>query len=143
MQVTEVGCVRGSTARHVPVGWTVERDYAVAMAEEREQAIEEILSSARSTRSPLPRWVWVLAGVVGVGCAIAFVVAMLTGGEASSSSTGSSGPPVSRGAGGMGFGAGLALGAGLGIAIGFAIARQGARRSEPQVSRDHSSRKSP
>lgn len=112
------------------------------MAENREQAIEEIVSAARSSRPATPRWLWWLAGIIGLGCAVAFVVAMITGGDVSSSpapGTGSSGPTISTGTGGLGFGAGLALGVGLGIAIGFAIARQGER----QVVRDHSSRNKP
>ncbi len=101
------------------------------MAEDREQAIEEIVQSARAVRPRTPRWLWLAGGVLGLAGAIAFVI-VLTG-QGDSTSTPATGPAEIRS--GRGFGAGLALGVGLGIAIGFVIARQ--------LVRDHSSRSNP
>ena len=103
------------------------------MAEDREQAIEDIIQRARQVRARTPRWLWIVAGVLGGGCAIAFVVLLVGAGDATAPQAGAPVPvPV---AGGSGFGAGLALGVGVGIVIGFAIARQ--------LVRDHSSRSKP
>ncbi len=101
------------------------------VAEDREQAIEDIVQRARQVRARTPRWLWIVAGVLGGGCAIAFVVVLVGAGDATAPQAGSP-VPVSSG---RGFGTGLALGVGLGIAIGFAIARQ--------LVRDHSSRSKP
>ena len=100
------------------------------MTEDREHAIDEIARSARQVRPRTPRWLWLLAVAIGLGCAIAFVVVLVSDGEAGGPAVG--GPPES---GGMGFGAGLALGVGIGTAVGFAVARQ--------LVRDHSSRSKP
>ena len=75
-------------------------------------------------------WLWLLAGGLGIGCAIAFVIVLLSDGDPGGPATGA--PPATSG---MGFGAGLALGVGIGIAVGFAVARQ--------LVRDHSSRSNP
>ena len=101
------------------------------MAEDNEQAIAAIVAAARRTRPATPRWLWILAGVIGLGCAVAFLVVMLRTGEAPSTS----GLAVSSRPTGLGFGAGLAIGAAIGLAIGVAIARQ--------LVRDHSSRSKP
>jgi len=101
------------------------------VADDREQAIEEIVQRARRVRMRTPRWLWIVAGLLGVGCTIAFVIVLVSTGDAPGPQAGSPDPTSS----GRGFGAGLALGVGLGIAIGFAIARQAVR--------DHSSRSKP
>jgi len=101
------------------------------VAEDREQAIEDIIQRARQVRARTPRWLWIVAGVLGGGCAIAFVVLLVGAGDATAPQA-TAPVPV---AGGSGFGAGLALGVGVGIVIGFAIARQ--------LVRDHSSRSKP
>lgn len=101
------------------------------MAEDREQAIEEIVQSARAVRPRTPRWLWLAGGVLGLAGAIAFVMMLMGQGDATSAPA--TGPAeISSG---RGFGAGLALGIGVGIAIGFAIGRQ--------LVRDHSSRSKP
>ena len=100
------------------------------MTDDREHAIDEIVQSARHVRPRTPRWLWLCAGGVGIGCAIAFVIVLLSDGDPGGPATGA--PPATNG---MGFGAGLALGVGIGIAVGFAVARQ--------LVRDHSSRSNP
>ena len=102
-----------------------------AVADDREHAIEEIVESARQVRPRTPRWLWVVAAILGIGCAIAFVIVLLSDGDPTASTTASPDPARS----GSGFGAGLALGVGIGIAVGYAIARQ--------LVRDHSSRSKP
>jgi hypothetical protein len=99
------------------------------MSEQREQAIEAIIEAARRTRTPTPRWLWILAAVIGIGCAAAFVIALVSGGDGTSHP-----PPAARGNTGVGFASGIAIGLAAGIAIGYAIARQ---------VRDHSSRSKP
>jgi len=101
------------------------------VAEDREQAIEEIVQGARAMRPRTPRWLWLAGGVLGLAGAIAFVIILVGQGDA----TPAPGAGPADVEGGRGFGAGLALGVGLGIAIGFAVARQ--------LLRDHSSRNSP
>ena len=105
------------------------------MAEDREQAIEQIVERARAVRPRTPRWLWLAGGVLGLAGAIAFVIVLVGQGDSTSAPT--TGPAeISSG---RGFGAGLALGVGLGISIGFVIARQLGR----QLVRDHSSRSKP
>lgn len=84
-----------------------------------ERQAEALVASARQARPSTPRWLWVLAAIVGVGCTIAFVLAMLAaGGEAPMGPPQVAVPPTS------GFMAGLAIGIGIGIAVGLVIARQ-------------------
>jgi len=98
--------------------------------DDKQRAIDAVLASSRK-RPSSPRWLWATALLIGLGCAVAFIVAMARGGDATSS-TGTPAPTS-----GSGFPAGLALGVGVGIAIGwFAARRQSADAS-------HSSRKSP
>ena len=101
------------------------------MADDREHAIEEIVQSARQVRPRTPRWLWIVAGILGVAGAIAFVIVLVSEGDPAGPSTTSPGPAAS----GSGFGAGLALGVGIGIVVGYGIARQ--------LVRDHSSRSKP
>jgi hypothetical protein len=94
----------------------------------READIEAILAHGRRTRKRTPRWLWLLAGAVGVVCAVGFAIAMLGADEPVR-------PAVERRpASGGGLGIGLLIGACVGIVIGFSIARQRA---------DHSSRNTP
>lgn len=74
---------------------------------------------------------WILALVLGVGCATSFVVAMLTTPEHSSNTA-----PIREPGSNRGFGVGLVLGLGAGIAIGFAVRGR-------QVEAAHSSRNKP
>jgi hypothetical protein len=101
------------------------------VAEDREQAIEQIVDSARQARPRTPRWLWVAAGLLGLACAMAFVIVVVSDPDPS----GPSAPSPDPASGGRGFGTGLVLGVGAGIAIGFVAGRQRVR--------DHSSRKSP
>ena len=101
------------------------------MADDREQAIEQIVQSARQVRPRTPRWLWIFAGILGVAGAIAFVIVLVSEGDPTGPSPASPDPAGS----GSGFGAGLALGVGIGIAVGYAVARQ--------LVRDHSSRSKP
>ena len=64
-----------------------------------------------------PRWVWIVALVVGGICTAAFVAMWLVPAEPSAP-----GPTPSTSSG-LGFGAGMLVGVAAGIAIGFAIAR--------------------
>jgi hypothetical protein len=122
-QVRDVVCLALGSAMHVP--WQTGQ-----VADDRQHAIDEIVQSARQVRPRTPRWLWLLAGVLGLGCAIAFVIVLVSDGDPGGPTAGA--PPATNG---MGFGAGLALGVGIGIAVGFAIARQ--------LVRDHSSRNNP
>lgn len=94
-----------------------------------EDAIAAIAATARQVRKPTPRWLWIVAGVLGVGGLVAFAVVMFGASD-------TSGPAADVGGAraGGGFGAGLVVGLVAGIAIGVAIARQRAA---------HSSRSSP
>lgn len=98
---------------------------------DREDAVAEIADAAKRTRTRAPRWLWILAAVVGVGFTTLFAIAMVSSGDATSTTPP---PPPLRETGGHGFGAGVVVGLVAGIAIGFAIARQVAA---------HSSRKRP
>ncbi len=108
-------------ARHVP-------------DDDRERAIAAVVAPSRP-RASSPRWLWALALLIGAGCAVAFVVAMVRGGDASS---GASAPATT---GGSGFPAGLGLGVGVGIAIGYFAARRAQPPADAAAS--HSSRKRP
>jgi hypothetical protein len=93
----------------------------------RDDDIEAILEHGRRTRKPTPRWLWLVAALVGGGLAIAFAIVLLAAEPA--------GPTVEqRPASGGGLGIGLLIGVCVGIVIGFSIARQRA---------DHSSRNKP
>lgn len=89
-----------------------------------------ITRDARAARPRPSRSVWILAAVVGVACAIAFVI-VLVAEPAPTAATRPAAVVDSRG----GFAAGLVVGGVAGVALGYAIARQRAGR--------HSSRKSP
>jgi|GEM_PF-3145511 len=94
----------------------------------RDDDIEAILEHGRRTRKPTPRWLWLVAALVGGGLAVAFAIVLLGAGEPA-------GPTVEpRPASGGGLGIGLLIGVCVGIVIGFSIARQRA---------DHSSRNNP
>ena len=98
--------------------------------DERERAIEAIVASSKH-RPRSPRWLWSVALVLGVGCAIAFAVALLRGGDGAAS------PSTHPATSGGGLTTGVVLGVGVGIAIGwFARGRQSAGA-------DHSSRNRP
>lgn len=114
--------------------------YEQIVADETEDAIAAIAATAKQVRKPTPRWVWIFAGVLGIGCAIAFAVLMLASGDTSGPSASTVAAPTSRG-----FGAGLIIGLVAGIGIGIAIAqRSGATRGAAQRQRAvHSSRSRP
>ncbi|CAN5891843.1 hypothetical protein BH11MYX3_BH11MYX3_12210 [soil metagenome] len=86
---------------------------------DREHEIEAVLASSRQ-RPSSPRWLWIVAVVIGLACAAAFVIALVRGGDAPSI-TGA--PPVA-GSGRFGFPTGLVLGIGIGIAVGWFAARR-------------------
>lgn len=95
---------------------------------DRDRAIAAIVDEARKTRRRPSRALWIAALLVGVACAIAFVMLMLADEAPSPVAK----PTAESGSQGRGFTAGLVVGGVLGIAVGFAIARQ-----------RHSSRNSP
>ena len=88
------------------------------MADETEDAIAAIAATAKQVRRPTPRWVWMVAGVLGVGGAVAFAVLMLAPADPSGPAASTIAAPASRG-----FGAGLIIGLVAGIAIGIAVAQ--------------------
>ena len=92
-----------------------------------EAQIDAIVEVGRRTRQGWPRWLWILAAIVGVICATGFAVVMLADARPADH------PVARRSESGAGLGTGLVLGAVVGVVIGFAIARQ---------RRDHSSRNS-
>jgi len=92
-----------------------------------EQVLGTIVAGAKQERARWPRWLWIVAGILGGVCAIALVVAVL----ATPAASGSGVAPREPSAGG--FGSGLAIGLAVGIGLGWALAR-GYR---------HSSRSSP
>jgi len=83
-----------------------------------ERAIEAITREAREARPRPSRALWLVAGIVGLVCAIAFIVFMNAD---ATTPTVQPAQPTDRG---HGFTAGLVLGGVAGIAIGFVIARQ-------------------
>jgi hypothetical protein len=85
---------------------------------DREQEIAAIVAEARKQRRPMPRGLWITAGVIGAVCAIGFAIAMIVRSEPAS--TGSA-PAAATG---TGFVSGLGLGIAIGLAVGFAVARQ-------------------
>ncbi|HEX2691228.1 MAG TPA: hypothetical protein VHN14_31665 [Kofleriaceae bacterium] len=87
----------------------------------RDQDIQAIVEVGRRTRMPTPRWVWIVAAVVGTICVTCFM-AMMLGDQAPPSH-----PVEQRPAASAGLGVGLVIGVGVGVVIGFAIGRQ--RRS--------------
>jgi drug/metabolite transporter (DMT)-like permease len=98
----------------------------------RDEDIQAIVELGRRTRQPTPRWLSIVAAVVGVLCVVGFAAMLLGDREPRRRPPGY--PADRRPEAGAGLGVGLMIGAGGGIVIGFAIGRQ--RRS-------HSSRKSP
>lgn len=85
------------------------------------------MSEARKARPRTSRTVWIVAGLVGIACAIGFVLLMVSDGSGASARPA---PPEDRG---FGFTVGLVLGLVAGVAIGFGMTRQ----------LGHSSRKRP
>ncbi len=85
---------------------------------DRDAALEAITREARGTRRAPSRALWIVASLVGVICAIAFVVVMFSDG---STAKPTQAPPTSSG---LGFSAGLVIGAVVGLALGWAMARQ-------------------
>jgi hypothetical protein len=102
--------------------------------DDKERAIEAVLASSRK-RPSSPRWLWITASLIGLGCAVAFTIAMVRGGDPGS------GTPAPSATSGSGFPAGLALGVGVGIAIGWFAARRA--QSSATGEAGHSSRKMP
>ena len=47
----------------------------------RDADIEAILEHGRRTRTPTPRWLWVVAAIVGGICVVGFAIALLGAGE--------------------------------------------------------------
>lgn len=93
----------------------------------RDDDIESIVEAGRRTRMATPRWLWIMAVVVGAVCALGFAIAMLGEGESPDHTI------ARRADGAAGFGTGLVIGVAAGIVIGVSIARQ----------RNHSSRSTP
>lgn len=89
----------------------------------RDDDIEAILEHGRRTRKLTPRWLWLVAALVGGGLTIAFAIVVLAADEPTASSV------ARRPASGGGLGIGLLIGACVGIVIGFSIARQRAGHS--------------
>ena len=79
----------------------------------RDDDIEAIVEHGRRTRQPPPRWLWLVAGLVGGGLAIAFAIVLFAADDPARSAAGP------RPASGGGFGIGLLIGACVGIVIGF------------------------
>ncbi len=95
---------------------------------DRDRTLDAITREARGTRRSPSRALWIVASLVGVVCAIAFVVVVFA-----DATPGPTPPPPAGPGNGLGFSLGLVIGLVAGIALGIAIARQ----------RDHSSRSSP
>ena len=89
------------------------------MSDAREEAIDAIAEQARARRSRPSRRLWMLSLIVGVGCAAAFVIALVSEGDAPPATA-----PRSSSRTGLGFGAGVVVGVGAGALLGFAVARQ-------------------
>ncbi len=90
--------------------------------------IDAIAEVGRRTRTAWPRWLWILAAIVGVICATGFAVVML------SDAAPPDHPVERRPVAAAGLGTGVLIGAAVGVVIGFALGRQ---------RRDHSSRSRP
>jgi hypothetical protein len=105
----------------------------------RDDDIAAIVELGRRTRRPLPRWLWIAAAIVGVVCAIGFVIVLVADHAPAGPAPARSEPggrPPGTGAGTRersGLLTGLMIGAAVGLVIGVAIGRQ----------RSHSSRNSP
>ena len=102
----------------------------------RDDDIAAIVALGRQTRTSTPRWLWIAAAVVGIGCALGFAVVMLEApAPLRAAPAMRSDVPVARRAEvGPGLGTGLAIGVAVGLVIGFSIGRH---------RRDHSSRNRP
>lgn len=92
--------------------------FALSSGVADEERAAKILTAARGERKSSSRTVWIVALVVGVACAIAFVVLMLGDGATSPQ------PKPATSDHGLGFGTGVIVGIVVGVALGFAIARQ-------------------
>lgn len=99
------------------------------VADEDRERIEAVIPRSRPPATP--RWLWITALVLGAAGAIAFVVAAVRGGDASSASS-----PAPASTGGS-FPSGLVLGAGIGLLIGWLLGRRASQSSA------HSERSSP
>ena len=84
-----------------------------------EDRAAEILRRAKAERRGASKTTWIVAAVIGVACAIGFVLLFV--GERDPASPVPSRVIEDRG---LGFGAGILVGVAVGIAIGFAMARQ-------------------
>ncbi|MBA3541975.1 MAG: hypothetical protein H0T79_20330 [Deltaproteobacteria bacterium] len=101
--------------------------------EDRERAAREIALAVKRLRRPLPRGLWILALVIGLGCTIAAAVAWTSAGGPVRERTPAA---IDRG---PRFGMGIGIGLGAGLVIGFALGRR--RRSPDHPT--HSSTSSP
>lgn len=102
------------------------------MTTDPEAGVRAITDAARAQRPSTPRWLWILAAVIGGACALAFGGALLVTGDAPPAPA----APAPATAGGRGFGAGLVVGVGVGLIAGLGVGRARQRRS-------HSPRSSP
>ncbi|HEU0029590.1 MAG TPA: hypothetical protein VFQ53_03080 [Kofleriaceae bacterium] len=102
------------------------------MAEPDEQAIAKILAVGRATRKRPSRALWIAAAIVGVACAVTFVV-LMTAEPAPPAARPTTPPETDHG---VGFVTGVVVGLLVGLALGVALARQ---RAAP----DHSSESKP
>jgi len=94
------------------------------VTEDRERAARAIADRAKAVRKPLPRGVWILAAIVGLGCAIAAAIAFTRPAAPRTSTT----PVVERD--GIGLGVAVLAGFAVGVGVGIAIGRRG-RTSGP------------
>ena len=104
------------------------------MTTDPEAVARAIVAAARARRPSTPRWVWILAAVIGGACAIALGSALLFTGAAAP-------PPAARApavAGERGFGAGLVTGVVVGLIAGLGVGVARARQRPA-----HSARSSP
>lgn len=88
-----------------------------------EDKADEILQRARSTRRGSSRALWIVAGVIGGICTIAFLVLLFS--DRGTATV----PERVTDDHGLGFGAGILVGAVVGIVIGYYVCRQSARNT--------------
>jgi hypothetical protein len=101
--------------------------------DDRERAAREIALAAKRLRKPVPRGMWIVALVVGIGCTIAAAVAWTASGDAPDATDARTTPPRRAIDSGPRFGMGIGIGLGAGLVIGFALGR-GRRRDQPRHS---------